>query len=269
MVTDALADYLFTTEQSANANLVREGVDPQRIFYVGNVMIDTLRQWQDRSAQSTILQKLKLQDGGSIDPYGVVTLHRPSNVDANATFAGIFSALERLAQEVPLIFPVHPRTQTALTAIGRTMTEHRMVEKAPTQGDILLVEPLGYLDFLRLLGQAQLVLTDSGGLQEEAAVLGVPCVTLRSTTERPVTLEVGMNVLAGSDPEQIVRLGKKMILKRGRQKVDIPPLWDGHASERIVDILIRESSTGRLARRSEPDPQDEKADAAAELRLTT
>jgi UDP-N-acetylglucosamine 2-epimerase (non-hydrolysing) len=229
IVTDALANYLFTTEQSANLNLVGEGVDPGRIFYVGNVMIDTLQRWQGRAAESTILQKLRLQEGGNILPYGVVTLHRPHNVDAISTFAGMFSALEQLAQELPLIFPVHPRTRGALREIGRTTIEQLPVEKAPTQGDIFLVEALGYLDFLRLLEQAQIVLSDSGGIQEEATILGVPCVTLRNTTERPVTLELGLNVLAGAEPEQIVRLGK-MMLKKGRQRVSPPPLWDGQAS---------------------------------------
>ena len=248
IVTDALADYLFTTEQSANMNLVREGVDPQRIFYVGNVMIDTLHQWQDRASQSTILQKLKLSEGRDILPYGVVTLHRPQNVDAIDTFAGIFSALEQLAQELPLFFPVHPRTRGALRAIGRTTIGPLSLEKAPTRGDILLVEPLGYLDFLRLIDQAQLLLSDSGGIQEEATILGVPCVTLRNTTERPVTLDVGMNVLAGSDPEQIVRLGK-MMLKKGRQRVSPPPLWDGQASGRIVEILVRETANAPLTKR--------------------
>ncbi len=268
IVTDALADYLFTSEQSANLNLAREGVDPGRIFYVGNVMIDTLRQWQHRAAESTILQQLKLQDGGGTHPYGVVTLHRPNNVDVSETFAGIFSALEQLAQELPLIFPVHPRTKTALRVVSRASPEHATGEKAPIRGDILLMEPLGYLDFLRVLGQAELVLTDSGGIQEEATVLGVPCVTLRTTTERPVTLEMGMNVLAGSDPEQILRLGKKM-LKKGRQQGATPPLWDGHASGRIVDIMIRECANDRLVRGSGRAPQDGQTHAAADLRSRT
>jgi UDP-N-acetylglucosamine 2-epimerase (non-hydrolysing) len=249
IVTDALADYLFTTEQSANMNLIREGVDPDRIFYVGNVMIDTLRQWQDRASQSAILQRLRLSEMGDILPYGVVTVHRPHNVETIDALTGIFSALEQLAQELPLIFPVHPRTQHALKAIGRTTIEQLPVQKAPTRGDILLVEPLGYLDFLRLLEHAELVLTDSGGIQEEATILGVPCVTLRSTTERPVTLELGLNVLAGAEPEQIVRLGK-MMLKKGRQRVTPPPLWDGQASGRIVEILVRESENGRLGGRA-------------------
>jgi UDP-N-acetylglucosamine 2-epimerase (non-hydrolysing) len=209
-------------------------------------MIDTLRSWQDRAAQSTIVEKLKLREAACAHPYGVVTLHRPNNVDVPETFAGMFSALEELARELPLIFPVHPRTQVALGRIGRTIETQLPIRTAPVRGDILLVEPLGYLDFLRLLQQAELVLTDSGGVQEEATVLGVPCVTLRTTTERPVTLEVGMNVLAGSDPESIVRLGKIM-LKRGRQQVVIPPLWDGQASGRIVDVLLRELKNGRQA----------------------
>ena len=246
ILTDALADYLFTTEESANANLVREGVDPGRIFFVGNVMIDTLRSWQDRAAQSTIVERLKLREAACTHPYGVVTLHRPNNVDVPETFTGIFSALEELARELPLIFPVHPRTQVALGRIGRTIEKQLAIRTAPVRGDILLVEPLGYLDFLRLLQQAELVLTDSGGVQEEATVLGVPCVTLRTTTERPVTVAVGMNVLAGSDPASIVRLGKIM-LKRGRQQVVIPPLWDGQASGRIVDVLLRELQNGRQA----------------------
>ena len=245
IVTDAVADYLFTTEESANRNLVREGVNRNQIFYVGNVMIDTLHQFRDRALESAILQKLRLEHAGNIMPYGVVTLHRPQNVDGIHTLAGLFSALERLAQELPLVFPVHPRTQGALKAIGRTIISHLPVGKVPSRGDVILTEPLGYLDFLRLLDQARLVLTDSGGIQEEATILGVPCVTLRTTTERPVTLELGLNVLAGSEPEQIVDLGKKM-LSRGRQQVPPPPLWDGKASKRIVEVLVRETENGRL-----------------------
>jgi UDP-N-acetylglucosamine 2-epimerase (non-hydrolysing) len=250
IVTDVLADYLFTTEQSANINLVHEGIDSGRIFYVGNVMIDTLHQWQDRASQSAILQQLKLQEAGKIVPYGVVTLHRPHNVKASDILAGIFSALEQLAQELPLIFPVHPRTRDALREIGRTTIGQLPVEKTATRGDILLVEALGYLDFLRLLEQAEIVLTDSGGIQEEATILGVPCVTLRNTTERPVTLELGLNVLAGAEPEQIFHLGK-MMLKKGRQRVSPPPLWDGQASGRIVDILVRETENGRLTQQTQ------------------
>ena len=249
IVTDALADYLFTTEQSANENLIREGVDPNRIFYVGNVMIDTLRQWQDRGGQSAILQRLKLYQAENVIPFGVVTLHRPQNVDSIATLGRILSAFEQLAQELPLIFPVHPRTRTSLRRMGRKVMESFHLEKAPTRGDFILVESLGYLDFLRLLGQAKVVLTDSGGIQEEATVLDVPCVTLRKTTERPVTLELGLNVLAGSDSREIVRLGMAMI-RKGRQRVSPPHLWDGGASGRIVEILIRETANGRLGLRA-------------------
>ncbi len=268
IVTDTLADYLFTTEQSANVNLVREGIDPRRIFYVGNVMIDTLRQWQDRAAQSPILRKLKLQHARGIHPYGVVTIHRPNNVDVPETFAGIFSALEQLADEVPLIFPVHPRTRDALRAIGQTINEHLYVEKTPNRGKIFLVEPLGYIDFLQLLGHANLVLTDSGGIQEEATVLGIPCVTLRNTTERPVTLEFGMNVLAGSDRAEIVRLGKMMLQKK-RQQVAPPPLWDGQASRRIVDVLLEEFKEGRLDEWCSRDPEASHTPKAGELRFAT
>lgn len=267
VVTDALADYLFTTEEKANANLVREGVERRRIYYVGNVMIDTLRQWQARAAHSLILHQLKLQDGEGIHPYGVVTLHRPSNVGGPAALAEIFSALEQLAHEVPLVFPVHPRTQATLREMGRPGPQPQHRAQVPMRGDLLLVEPLGYLDFLRLLEHAQVVLTDSGGIQEEATVLGVPCVTLRTTTERPVTLEVGMNVLAGSEPETIVRLGK-MMLQRGRQRGSTPPLWDGRASDRIVDILKRENEDGRLARRCCGQPRVNHTEARVGLRTT-
>lgn len=265
IVTDALADYLFTTEESANLNLIREGVDPGRIFYVGNVMIDTLRHWQAQAAHSTILKKLRLEDGGAIRPYGLVTLHRPQNVDAIDTLAGIFSALEQLAHKLPLIFPVHPRTQGALRAIGRTVIEHLPLERMPARGGVLLVEPLGYLDFLRLLDQAQLVLTDSGGIQEEATILGVPCVTLRPNTERPVTLQLGLNVLAGAEPEQIVRSGR-MMLKKGRRQLAPPHLWDGQASGRIVEILLRECHNGRLAGRGWRRSREDATDVAAGLK---
>lgn len=263
VLTDVLADYLFTTEVSANRNLVREGVDACRIFFVGNVMIDTLHRCRAEASVSRILTRLKLKESGSICPYGIVTLHRPNNVDDPEVFAGILSVLDELAQEIPLVFPVHPRTQGSLKAVGRPMIDPERLDKAPGRGDVLFIEPLGYLDFLCLLDSAQLVLTDSGGIQEEATVLGVPCVTLRTTTERPVTLDVGLNVLAGSDPEEIVRLGR-MMLNGGRREGVTPPLWDGHASERIVDILIRELLKSGVSDDARTKPEGEQSQMIAE-----
>jgi UDP-N-acetylglucosamine 2-epimerase (non-hydrolysing) len=225
VLTDAISDQLFCTERSGIENLRREGVAEERIHLVGNVMIDTLLAHRERAEQSRILQELRLEEEG----YCVLTLHRPSNVDRVEVLSGLLDALEEVQRQLPIVFPAHPRTWARLREFG---LESRL-EGMP---GLRIVDPLGYLDFLRLLSRARIVLTDSGGIQEETTVLRVPCVTLRENTERPVTLEVGGNQPVGSDPERIVAAVGR-VLSGECAAGDIPPLWDGSAAARIVEIL--------------------------------
>jgi len=230
IVTDSISDYLFTTEESANQNLLREGIPENRIFFVGNVMIDTLLRHRSKAQESTILQDLQLADAREVKPYAVLTLHRPSNVDDKRVFAQMLNAFVNISKRMPLIFPAHPRTLKRIQDedLGNSFMDR-----------IRLVPPLGYLDFVRLLSEARLVLTDSGGIQEEATIFGIPCITLRDNTERPVTLECGTNVLVGSDPEKIIREFDR--LSGSRQQSNRSPLyWDGNAAKRIVKVLVDE-----------------------------
>jgi len=213
LVTDALSDYCFTTSADAGENLRREGVPDSKIFFVGNVMIDTLLRLKDKALKSPIRPQGK---------YGFVTLHRPSNVDSKETLAEILAALDSL--NLPLIFPVHPRTAARMKEFGLT-------------SKMKMIEPVGYLDALCLLTNATLVLTDSGGVQEETTVLGVPCLTIRENTERPVTVTEGTNTLVGPHRDRIVAEARNILagrVKRGRA----PALWDGRAAERIVQCLL-------------------------------
>jgi UDP-N-acetylglucosamine 2-epimerase (non-hydrolysing) len=223
LLTDAIAELLFVTEESAIANLTREGVDPERIHFVGNVMIDTLLAHRSAAAGSDALERL----GVHADGYAVLTLHRPANVDEPAVLRGILEPLAALALTMPVVFPVHPRTRAALSGHQSLL--------AAGQG-IRLVDPLGYLDFVRLMSDARLVLTDSGGIQEETTILGVPCVTIRQNTERPVTVTHGTNRLAGTTSDGI-RKTIATVLAADRMIVAPPPLWDGRASERIAETL--------------------------------
>ena len=243
ILTDRISDLLFTTEASANANLRAEGVDPARVHFVGNVMIDTLRQHRQRAAGSTILRDLGLMDGTGSDniaAYGVVTLHRPSNVDRSECLETLLAALGEIATEVPLIFPMHPRTAKQVERFG---LRHHLRRDGHSPGaathGIHAIPPLGYLDFLNLVANAGVVLTDSGGLQEETTVLGVPCVTLRENTERPVTCEQGTNRIVGTDPARIIAAARDALGRRWAPCT--PELWDGHAAERIVEILARDT----------------------------
>jgi UDP-N-acetylglucosamine 2-epimerase (non-hydrolysing) len=221
LASDAISDWLFVSEESGVTNLRREGVPPERIFFVGNVMIDSLRACQPRFEQSTILEELKLHKAG----YGVVTLHRPANVDDPAVLSNLVAALDRLQKDLPIVFPVHPRTRGALNRL--TVASRRL----------LLIDPLGYLDFMKLVAHARLVLTDSGGLQEETTALGVPCLTLRDNTERPITLTEGTNRLVGTDPVRIVAAAQQALASPiGCRR--LPKLWDGRAAERIIDALV-------------------------------
>ncbi len=226
ILTDALSDLLFVTEQSAIENLTKEGVAAEKIHFVGNVMIDTLKQHLEKAVASKIKRQLDI----SI-PYGLVTLHRPSNVDKKETLRLLIDCLHRIAEQRHLVFPVHPRTKNSLEEFGLW---HGLRENIA----ITLAEPLGYLDFLNLIKDASIVITDSGGIQEETTVLKVPCVTLRENTERPVTVTVGTNYLIGTDPSRIIKT-VKMILQGQGKKGEIPKLWDGHAGERIIETFCK------------------------------
>jgi UDP-N-acetylglucosamine 2-epimerase (non-hydrolysing) len=224
-VTDSLSTLLFTTCEDANTNLEREGVRPERIHFVGNVMIDSLKNHIELAKNSNVLSRLSLSQGA----YAVLTLHRPSNVDSQEVLLRIVRAVCEIQKELPVVFPVHPRTRKGLSSPALK----QLVDAAP---GFILTEPLGYLDFMGLLASAKLILTDSGGIQEESTVLGVPCLTLRENTERPVTVTDGTNTVVGTDTERIVREARETLAGRGKQG-RIPPLWDGKASLRIAAVL--------------------------------
>jgi UDP-N-acetylglucosamine 2-epimerase (non-hydrolysing) len=224
LLTDAIADYLFTPSPDADENLSKEGIPPEKIFLVGNVMIDSLLFHRDKASQRQVLSKLRLEKGD----YALLTLHRPNNVDDKPSLLRIITALRQIAQRIPVVFPAHPRTRKSIAEFGLGQ---------PLEGQrILLIEPLGYLDFLKLEMNARLVMTDSGGMQEETTVLGIPCLTLRETTERPITISQGTNTLVGSDGPRIVEEAFKILDGKGK-KGSCPELWDGKAAERIVAVL--------------------------------
>jgi UDP-N-acetylglucosamine 2-epimerase (non-hydrolysing) len=226
VVTDALSDLLFTTSADADVNLRREGVAPRKIHRVGNVMIDTLRRFLARADSSDVMLRL-----GIARPFALLTLHRPSNVDDEGALRRIFTALETVSQDIRIVFPVHPRTVKMMRELGVGTDGGRF-------GGLRLIAPLGYLDFLHLHKRARLVLTDSGGIQEEASILGVPCLTLRENTERPITTTRGTNVLVGSDTETIVAAARKILRSKARRPRPIP-LWDGRAAARVAAIFAR------------------------------
>jgi len=223
VVTDRLSDLLFITEPSGRENLLKEGTPPEKIKFVGNVMVDTLLKHRKSAAQTShILDQLQLQPGG----YAVMTLHRPSNVDQKNVFAGILQAAHQISKQLKIVFTVHPRTRGRIEEFGLE----------DSVKSLILLEPQPYLDMVRLMSQAKLVLTDSGGIQEETTVLGVPCLTIRENTERPITLDEGTNTLVGTVPEAIFR-GAEHIMKTGGKQGRCPELWDGCTAERIVRFL--------------------------------
>jgi UDP-N-acetylglucosamine 2-epimerase (non-hydrolysing) len=232
LVTDSISDWFFVTEPAAVGHLKREGKSDSAIHYVGHVMVDNVLFQADKltradtSGFETAAFKAASTDNGG--RYGVVTLHRPSNVDDAVNFTRIAGALKEISAELPLIFPVHPRTRANLEKFGIDLGPH-----------ITLAGPQAYMAFLNLWKDAAVVLTDSGGLQEETTALGVPCVTIRENTERPVTVDEGSNVLAGTDPVAIMAETRKVLRGEGKQGKR-PHLWDGKAAERIVAILTRE-----------------------------
>lgn len=227
MVTDTLSDYFFVTEESGIENLLREGKPEEKIYFVGHVMIDNLLYQLDRlsneDARQCSVYDLKRQNGR----YIFLTLHRPGNVDSRETLAEIVSALNKIAREMPIYFPVHPRTRMMIERYNISFDEN-----------IMCLPPLGFKESLFLWKDAELVMTDSGGLQEETTALGIPCITLRDNTERPVTVTMGSNILAGNRKENIIRHYEKVMRKKGARYV-VPPLWDGKAAERIWKVLLR------------------------------
>ena len=221
VLTDHISDLLFVTEPSGKANLLKEGLDPRKIFFTGNTMIDSLHTHLSAALARRTWELFDLSEGG----YGVVTLHRPANVDEEKGLREILSALEEIGTRWPLLFPAHPRTVM------------RMADWGLNPQGIHIVEPLGYLDFLGLMAKARLVLTDSGGIQEETTALGVPCVTIRKNTERPVTIEQGTNQLAGTSREGILAAAARLEVDQIPRAGRVPDLWDGQAARRVVDVL--------------------------------
>jgi UDP-N-acetylglucosamine 2-epimerase (non-hydrolysing) len=218
LCTDVISDFLFTTDLQAGKNLVREGCSRRRIHFVGNTMIDSLRRHLDRAL--AIPLPLGLGPGS----YALLTLHRPSNVDDQESLGGLMGAMNQIAEHIPLLFPAHPRTAQRLAGI-------------PLHDRLVAIEPQGYLAFLGLMARARMVLTDSGGIQEETTVLHVPCLTLRENTERPITCTMGTNILAGTDPERVVELALQ-VLDAPPPINRIPEKWDGHAAERVADCVV-------------------------------
>jgi len=228
VLTDSISDLLFCTEESGVNNLLKEGVWPKRIHMVGHVMIDTLLRNEEKAKKSNILSLLNLNG----EDFAVLTLHRPSNVDDPVVFGRILDALIIIQNDMPVIFPVHPRARKNLMScsLGKRVEE---------MSGLRLTNPLGYLDFLKLMSNAKVVLTDSGGIQEETTFLQIPCLTLRDNTERPITTRLGTNQVVGTNPTTIIQAYRRAVNGDWRKPV-IPPLWDGRAAERIVRILLEE-----------------------------
>ena len=255
VLTDVVSDFLFITERSAEKNLRKEGINKEKVHFVGNTMVDSLLKHKRKSKKSTILGRLGLTqlNGGGQSPashrqvtleptrsgshraYGVMTLHRPSNVDDRESFQNILEALKVLSQDMPIVFPVHPRTMKRIHEFQFEPYFVSLDTQETGQSGLYCLEPLGYLDFVCLTSNARLVLTDSGGLQEETTILGVPCVTLRQNTERPITITQGTNVLAGTTREQILIHARQQLTQSKKHKR--PKYWDGHAGKRIVETV--------------------------------
>ncbi len=227
LLTDSLAQFLFVSEPSGIANLKREGVDDGKMFLVGNVMIDSLVYYRQKARSYDIANKLKLRPHQFI----LVTLHRPSNVDGRENLGKIFSIFEQLGKDAVIVFPVHPRTR-------KMIEEYGLDGHGKSIGNLQLLDPLGYLEFLSLMELAGLVITDSGGIQEETTYLGVPCLTLRNNTERPITVEIGTNELCGLEEGRVVSRGREILQGKTKQG-KIPELWDGKTAERITEILAQ------------------------------
>ena len=225
LLTDQISDLLFTPSLDANENLLAEGIPRERIRFVGNVMIDSLQKHLSIARALPTKEQLGLKR-----EYALLTLHRPSNVDLRDAFERILAALEVIAAKLPIVFPVHPRTRKTIAELG-------LSDRIESIRNLRLIEPLGYLDFLNLSSRARLVLTDSGGIQEETTALGIPCLTLRENTERPITVEMGTNVIVGTDTQKIISAATAALNGSAKNVLSQPPLWDGRTSERILDAL--------------------------------
>jgi UDP-N-acetylglucosamine 2-epimerase (non-hydrolysing) len=230
VLTDQISTLLLTTERNAAANLEREGIAAERVHFVGNLMIDSVFAHLERATPPEATFAAAGAPAFGADGYALLTLHRPSNVDDAAVLGGLLGAVARIAERLPVVFPVHPRTRARIAAAG---LDHLL-----PSGAVLLLPPAGYLAMLGLMRSARLILTDSGGIQEETTALGVPCLTLRHNTERPITVEEGTNTLVGTDPERIVAAAAD-VLRTGGKRGRRPELWDGRAAERVVDVLAR------------------------------
>ena len=227
LITDSLSDFLFTHSQDANKNLMREGVDSNKIYFVGNIMIDTLCSYYKEIESNLILQKLKLRKG----KYGLLTLHRYNNVDINIVLKEILEAVLEISNEIPLVFPIHPLVKEKIKDFPL-----EFIKKL--RKNVMIINPLNYLDMMALLKNSRFVLTDSGGIQEESTFLKIPCLTLRENTERPVTVEFGTNLVVGVHKESILKHFDKFSNRKNKIKNKIPFKWDGKTSERIIKILI-------------------------------
>jgi UDP-N-acetylglucosamine 2-epimerase (non-hydrolysing) len=247
ILTDAIADLLFVTEESGREHLLREGIAADRIHFVGNVMIDALMTFRPHWQHSSVFDRLALHEN---QPYTVLTLHRPSNVDDPTNLTKLLDALQDVARHIPIVFPVHPRVRARLAVQEDARVPARDAEALSAGKGIAYLDPLGYLDFIALMSRARLVLTDSGGIQEETTILGVPCLTLRDNTERPATVTWGTNRVIGTDPRRIVEEALRALNHPPRPNGP-PPLWDGRAASRIVEALLQYDSR-RLRERDEP-----------------
>jgi UDP-N-acetylglucosamine 2-epimerase (non-hydrolysing) len=236
VLTDRISDLLLTPSLDANKNLEKEGIDPEKIYFVGNIMIDSLVAHKDKAENSNIFYQLNMSPN---EKYALVTLHRPSNVDEYEGLKMLLTSLEKIGRKIKIIFPMHPRTRKNIYELGLSSILN-------TSSDILFTEPLGYLDFLKLEMNAKFILTDSGGIQEESTYFGVPCLTLRENTERPITITEGTNHLVDLNVESIVNSVRKIIegnVKQGK----IPKYWDGKTAKRIVKVLDEWFETGEEA----------------------
>ena len=231
IVTDAISDFLFVSEPSGLVNLAAEGVSSERVFFSGNVMIDTLLRCRTLISKSTVLDRLTLTEKA----YGLLTLHRPGNVDDRKPLTHIIEAVAAIGERLPIVFPAHPRTRDRMKLWG-------LDDRLAMAGGVRLIEPLGYLDFARLMDGSRLVLTDSGGVQEETTILGIPCLTLRDNTERPITLERGTNRLVGTDTAAIVAEAEQTLASPPPSIESPPEGWDGHAADRVVEVLLRRAT---------------------------
>jgi UDP-N-acetylglucosamine 2-epimerase (non-hydrolysing) len=240
IVTDSISDYLFTNEESANRNLLRQGVSNDRVFFVGNVLIDTLLRCHSEAHRSTILQDLQLANGAEVKPYSILSLQRPA--DDSRVLSQILQALLDVSKRTPIIFPAHAETLNRIQKERLTdyFVDHFIQDPEPWDARvrIRLIPQLGYFDFLRLMYEARVVFTDSGGIQDETTMLGIPCITLGNSTNRPVTLDKGTNVLAGWDPEKITTEFNRAYLENRSQSKRSPRYWDGNAAQRIMEVLL-------------------------------